>query len=198
MRRGSGPGWQLSVSDPWDLCFALYVRDALGLVDDRYPPLTPAVPVWDVPGRPEELRGAAARQWREWWARLLGLRLSGPVDSGLGGPDFAETSGAELREAQQTHFRPARRWRREHPWSRRREPGTVPHDAALLETHLVSEIEQALGRRVEPFSFAVEVIPTAGRRYWDLSPTHLIVSEELHGDTDSYRDVLRPRLTRLA
>ncbi|GAA1621782.1 hypothetical protein GCM10009790_00830 [Georgenia ruanii] len=63
---------------------------------------------------------------------------------------------------------------------------------------LVRDIEQSLGRKAAPFDYAIESIPTQGKRYWDLSPTTLLVSEALLAAAADLRDVLRPRLSALA
>jgi hypothetical protein len=87
-------------------------------------------------------------------------------------------------------------WRRENPSPSRATLARIP--PPLLVTHLVQDIERTLGRKAAPFVYTVESVPTRGSRYWDLSPTALLVSEVLLADADEFRDVLRPRLTALA
>ncbi|WP_127130349.1 hypothetical protein [Georgenia sp. SYP-B2076] len=193
MRYGPGPSWMVSLGEPHDLFFALYVRDALTIVDgDDFPPLAPVVPLWKPAGWSGAQRAALADQWHGWWAALIANR----PETRPGGPDFGSTRGTELRDVQRELFHPARRWRAEHPSPPRRTNANVP--PPLLVTRLVQDIERALGRRAAPFRYVVESIPTAGRRYWDLSPAGLLVSEDLLADADGLRDVLRPRLTALA
>lgn len=68
----------------------------------------------------------------------------------------------------------------------------------MLVTDLVKDIERTLGRRAAPFEYRIESVPIRGRRYWDLSPTAIVVSEALLADAADFRDLLRPRLTALA
>ena len=194
MRFGPGPSWQLSISDPFDLFFALYVRDATGIVAaDDVPSLTPPVP-----GRAttssERQRAALTEQWTAWWTTLLADQADERGRGGVDEPDFSSTVDApELRTAQQTVFRPACAWRSANRFNERHSDVT----AALMPTHLVAELEREAGRTAPPFSYSVDVIPADGAWLLDLSPTRLLLSENLYADTGSFREVLRPRLTAL-
>lgn len=207
MHLRGGPSWRLSINDPADLAFALYVRDACGLVTrGDIPRLTPGVPVTT----PAALHARGLRtQWEAWWSAMLADRLrartwySTFVSWRLGvlpdeAVDTAMPGGAELLQAREAHLRPAMRWRSAHRFHRRRDPDLVRKEDRLLETYLVRAIEESIGRRSRPFEYVVEIIPVAGRRFWDVTATRLLASEELLADPGSYRDVLRPRLTALA
>jgi hypothetical protein len=67
----------------------------------------------------------------------------------------------------------------------------------MMPTHLVAELAREAGRPAPPFAYSVDVVPVDGRWFLDLSPTRLLLSENLHADTESFRDVLRPRLLAL-
>lgn len=210
MRLGPGPSWLLHLSDPDDLVFALYVRDACRLTaaGDDVPHLTPDVALTLT----SSVTDAAVlpAQWEAWWSALLSNRARGQswygtfVSEQLGGqsdsrdPTGLLPIGAELRQAQEALLRPARNWRAEHRFERRRAPRLVPHEVSLLETYLVKDIESDIGRKARPFEYHVEALPVRGRWFRDLSSSALLISEELLADTDAYRDVLRPRLTALA
>ena len=211
MSLAPGSSWSLSEDDPADLTFALYVRDACGLraAGDDVPPLTPEVPTtMALPGRHTAtlLRG----QWDSWWTALLTDRSTAQrwywafLGEQLGEPTGGDASGgllpigAELSRAQQEMVLPARRWRSAHPVGRRRAPGPVPRDDSLMVTCLVDDIESEIGHRARAFDYRVEVVPVQGRWFQDLSANALLVSQELLTNSDTYRDLLRSRLTALA
>lgn len=196
MRFGSGPSWQVREGDPDDLFFALYIRDALGIVAaDDFPPIAPPVATWVPDDEFSISLNAVTGSWRAWWTTLISGRAA-PGGALLDAPDFESTDDAQLREAQRALLRRALEWRREHPSPSRATLGRAP--SPMLITHLVQDIERTLGRKAAPFVYTIETVPTRGRRYWDLSPTALLVSEVLLADDDAFRDVLRPRLTALA
>lgn len=194
MRFGSGPSWQVSISDPFHLFFALYVRDTTGIVGAaQVPSLAPPVLGWST-AYSERQRAALTEQWTRWWTALLADRTDDVGNRGVDEPDFSSTVGApELREAQQTVFRPAYAWRSANRFNARHSDVT----AALMPTHLVAEIERETGRAAPPFAYSVEVIPADGAWFRDLSPTRLLLSESLYSDTAAFRQALRPRLTAL-
>ncbi len=196
----------MSLSDPDDLVLALYVRDACGLAArPDVPRLAPPVPS----SRAAADSANLGEQWSAWWSALLENRPQGRawygafVTEQLGSQpppsDHADLLpiGPDLMEALVSLLRPAMRWRATNRYRPRRGP-EVPREVALLETYLVKDIERDIGRRAHPFAYRLEVVPVRGRWFVDLSPTDLLASEELVADSDSYRDVLRPRLTALA
>ena len=194
----------MSESDPFDLAFALYVRDATGLDGPHADPFVIAklvgpVPAWaaDVPAT---FRDRLAEQWERWWAELLAGRSdevlgpeggpSGSVDA----PDFIGSAGEpELQRVQRELFPEAHRWR----GLRRPTLDAADRDRLLMPTRLVAELEREIGRSARDFSFAVETLPLDGDLVRDLSPTRLLVGQRLTTDADAYAAVLRPRLVRL-
>ncbi len=194
----------MSESDPFDLAFALYIRDATGLNGPHGDELDVArlegpVPPWraDVS---VTFRERLAEQWERWWAELLARRsddVCGPEDGPSGwvdAPDFAGSAGdPELQRAQRELFPDAHRWRGF------RRPKLVPADLdrLLAPTRLVAELEREIGRPARAFSFAVETLPLDGVLVRDLSPTRLLVDQRLTNDSGAYVEVLRPRLARL-
>jgi hypothetical protein len=194
MRLGSGPSWQINTSDPFDLFFALYVRDTAGLAGaDDVPSLTPPVPAWS-PAHPDSQKAALTEQWRTCWSSLVADPRDERDRGGLDPPDFSATVAApELRAAQQAVFSVACTWRSENRFDARHSDAA----AAMMPTHLVAELEREAGRQAPPFAYSADVVPVDGRWFLDLSPTWLLLSENLHSDTESFRDVLRPRLLAL-
>jgi hypothetical protein len=192
MRLGPGPSWQISISDPFDVFFALYVRDAAGIAGaDDVPSLTPSVPGWSTDSEPQ---AALAGEWRTWWSALLGDGRDERGRGGIDGPDFSATVDAPaLRAAQQAVFGPACAWRNSNRFNENHSDAT----AALMPTYLVKELEQETGRKAPPFAYSVDVIPADGMWFWDASPTRVLLSENLCLDTEAFREVLRPRLAAL-
>jgi len=195
MHFGPGPSWQLSITDPFDLFFALYVREAVGIPG---PPDVPvlAAPVPAVPlAWTEGQRAACGDQWSRWWSSLVTDRWQGSADTGPDGPDFAATVGApELQAAQRVFFRPALAWRR----SSRLGDWSMGPRVSMVPTELVHEIEREIGRRAHPFRYWIEVLPVREALVRDLSTTRLLLSESIATDFDALRAVLRPRLEPLA
>jgi hypothetical protein len=198
MRFGPGPSWQISTSDPFDVFFALYVRDAACIAAaDDVPPLTPPVPGWSTTFTERQM-AALTEQWMTWWSALL--TDPGDTDPGDGarrgvdGPDFSSTvDAAELRDAQQMIFPDACEWMSANRWDERHSDAA----RALMPTHLVAELEREAGRQAPPFSYSVEVIPAGGAWCRDLSATRVLLSTDLFADTDAFRETLRPRLAAL-
>ncbi|MFH5821378.1 hypothetical protein [Georgenia sp. AZ-5] len=198
---GEPERWRVSFAEPVDLFFALYVRDAARLPGaPDVPPLDGHVPAWRAAWTPGQ-RATAARQWQRWWEHLLDHRPDGEGAAPVDGPGFhASVRTPELRTAQVALYPAALHWRD----ARAAEAEARGTGTALTALHglgmrpLVKEIEARLGRPAEPFRYRVEVIPTRGKRYWDLAVDRLLVSEELGADLDSLADVLRPRLAALA
>ena len=194
MRFGPGPSWQMSISDPFDLFFALYVRDTADIVGaEDIAALGPAVPRWSATHSERET-AALTEQWSTWWTALLTDRTEEAVRGRVGEPGFSSTVGApELRAAQEAVFRPACAWRNANRFDQR----NSDHTAAMMPTYLVAEIEQEARRKAPPFSYWVDVIPADSAGCWDLSPTRVLLTENLYGDTAAFRETLRPRLTAL-
>jgi hypothetical protein len=194
MRIGSGPSWQIRISDPFEIFFALYVRASAGLVGaEDVPPLTPAVHGWSTMSS-ERQTAVLTEQWMKWWTALFAAPSDGARHGGTDGPDFPLTIGApELRAAQQAVLRPACDWRSANRW----DEGHSDETAALMPTHLVAELERETGRHAPPFVYEVEVIRVDGAWCRDLSPTRVLLSENLSSDTEAFRETLRPRLTAL-
>jgi hypothetical protein len=184
----------MSISDPFDLFFALYVRDTAGILGaEDIAALCPAVPGWST-AYSERETAALTEQWSTWWTALLTDRTEEAVRGRVGELGFSWTVGApELRAAQEAVFRPACAWRNANRFDERNSDYT----AAMMPTYLVAELEREAGRKAPPFAYSVEVVPTDAIWSWDLSPTWVLLSENLYGDTAAFRETLRPRLIAL-
>ena len=195
MHFGPGPSWRITMDDPFDLLFALYVRDAVGVVGtEDVPPLAGTVARWS-PSWSTAQEAEFAAQWVTWWTALLANRPHHGATLFVGEPEFSGTVGApELREAQRALVRHAHEFRS----GNRRARLQVGPTVGMMPTDLVREIEGEIGRRAQPFAYTVEVVPTQGARYWALSRTGLLVSDALCSDPVAFREVLRPRLTALS
>ena len=202
MRTGSETSWEVTFVDPADLFFALYVRDAAGLAGaEDFPCLDGPVPRWEpAPPWTPTRRDVAGRQWRAWWAALLDHRPDDGNTPGIDGPDFRSSSATPaLHEAQVALYHQALRWQSVRE-AQARALGTGTTFTALRTmgvVPLVKELEARTGRPAGAFGYVVEVIPTRGKRYWDLGVEHLLISDQLGMDLESLADVLRPRLAAL-
>jgi hypothetical protein len=170
MRLAGTTSWQISVDSPQRLGIGLYVRAAAGLGSAHpwLPAVTPAVTAVRTDTE------AAAPQWERWWDAAVGHPNTAWA------PPFDELAGStELRSQVARHFMDAVRW------TNRRRPSY--DGGSLLETHLVAELEEAGGRRAQPFALQVTCIPCEGMTMWQLAPDHVLVTEDLLADEAAYR-----------
>jgi hypothetical protein len=191
--------WGIRLAMPQALLLGLYLRDAAGLQPPTsellpdLPRLSPAVTPLRSLG--DRLSGAdvAAGQWATWWASAF---PGGPVAlTSILPPLFPGLRGmTELRGLAELGIDDAVAWAAQ---ARAREARlTRTRPLALFETNLVAEVEQALGRRIRPFSLEVVVLPLQGIASWDVAG-HPVITEELRADRDAYLVWLRERLMGL-
>jgi hypothetical protein len=188
MHLETGLSWRIDVRDPFDLFFALYVRDSLGLVgDEPLPRLSAPVPRWEV-ARSARL-DALAVEWRAWWTSLLAERSGASSSRSLEGPIGG--LGIQLRDVQEALMAPARRWRAAHEWQGLAGASMVPID-------VVREIESSTGRQVRPFTYSLDVVPVAAPYVLDASEHRALISEAECTDSAVLAGVLRSRVAPLA
>jgi hypothetical protein len=183
-----GPSWRVDVRDPFDLFFALYVRESLGLVGvEPLPRLSAPVPRW--PGVRGARLDAVDGEWRAWWTALLAGRSGAPSTESREGP--VRGVGRELRDVQDALISPARRWRAANGWQGLAAASMVPVD-------VVRDIESAMGRHARPFAYALDVLPVAAPFLLDASEHRALLSEAECADPDVLAQVLTGRVARLA
>jgi hypothetical protein len=186
--------WSMTESQGGSLQFALYIRDALGLVDDApdaVPPLVPAVPATRRPGPSDD------RAWRAWFVRVLAaaqtdspgdplehLLAAGPTPTlGTAATELLEEAWAWCEEREAAHVAGFRR---------------QTHEERLAVTRLVDEVERSLGHRAAPFTLHLVTLPVAGR--WELRARQdlLLFSAGSRRDPARLRAVLAPVVRELA
>lgn len=203
--------WLIEIDEPQPLVLGLFVRDVAGLTSrhDWLPHCVPAIPRANGEG-PEE----AARQWDLWWDSALqldrdmeGQSPAQPAASLWTPPDFESLRPTPaLQAVVASHFFDAVAWSHE----RKREhidlmTGTadprpfrrVRDGRGLVETTLVADLEDKLGRRAQPFQLRITEIPVAGRQLLQLAPDHVLITAELLRDSDEYRRQITPVLQAL-
>lgn len=182
----SGASWMMTERLQKGLQFALYVRDALGLVDsapDAVPLLEPAVSV----RRPPAGGGDDLRAWRAWFASLLSDVGSGVPDDPLGrllisGPTPALGTAASTLEDD------ANEW-----IGQRAVEHIEREDRGRPALNLVvAEIEDEMGRAAAPFTLHLVVLPVVG--LWERRARRdlMLFSEGSRNDMARVRDALGP------
>jgi hypothetical protein len=179
--------WSISENLGRSLVLALYVRDALGLVDASpvaVPPLVPAVPL------AESVEGDV-RSWRAWLALLL---ADGATDDALG-PLLAPL---ELVPAVTALRADAEAWCAERKTEHIDRFQRQTREQRLAITRLVAEVERDLGRRAAQFTFTITTVPVAG--FWEHRARHdlLVMSDASRNDLTRLRSVLTPIVRELA
>lgn len=162
---------------------ALYLRDALGVVD------VSGMPRLLGTGLPE-VESADVRTswaWMRWWIPIA-------EDDR---PRFALLSDVddEVGHAIGRHLDSARTWARVvHQAYDERSIGR--RDLTLGD--VVREREGELGRRARPFRLRIEVLPLAESGLWWIGENTIAVDEALHDEPILYADALRPVVEQLA
>jgi hypothetical protein len=199
MWTADGSGWQVMESDGRTLVVPLYVRDACGLTGPDVPPLSPVVPVRDVPGavNPSD----SGRVWTAWWESALAVHRAG--DPG----ELARGSGPDTRPAVDqpqmcasfgVPFAEVTRWisdRGRETISRRRQ---APREKRLAVNRAVEDVEAGLRRPLGPLRLRIGVLPVAGTWSWRPAPEVLLVATDVREDAGAYRSLVRSVLTELA
>ena len=197
MRHAGPTSWEISVDEPENLAFGLFIRDIAGLSSAHtwLPAATPAV--HSAVGGSK----AAARQWDRWWDQAIGVHSkrsswSEASASWWAPPNFTELDAApDLQALVRLHLAAARQWCED----RQREHMRLMIDPGrgLNETTVVAELEHACGQRARPFSLRVTEIPVVGSELWQLEADHVVVTVGLLRDPDEYRRRLTPVLQPL-
>lgn len=167
-----------------DVLVALYLRDALGIVDPTGLPRMLGTGLPEI-GAPDP---GFAFGWMRWWIPLIE-----PDAPGWGLPDGDDPFSLAVRR----HLDSARAWaavaHEQHNGSeidRMQRPDTV-----LPE--LVAEQESALGRASRPFRLRIEVLPLAASGIWWIGDDTIAVDETTRHEPILYRDALAPVVAQL-
>jgi hypothetical protein len=177
--------WQVDENASRDVLVALYLRDALGVVDPSGLPRMLGTGLPEPAGTPDP---GLAFGWMRWWIPLIE-----PDATGWGLPDGDDPFSIAVRP----HLDSARAW------------ATVAHeqyngsaiarmqgpDTALHE--VVAEREAALGRASRPWRLRIEVLPLAASGIWWIGDDVIAVDETTRNEPILYRDALAPIVAQL-
>lgn len=180
-----GTVWGVREDASRPVLVALYLRDALGIVDPSGLPrmlgtglATPTAPV----------DARLAFGWMRWWIPLIE-----PDAHDWGLPDDDEPFSRAIRR----HLDDARAWaavaHEQYNGSaiaRMQEPDTVLPD-------LVVEREAALGRPSRPWRLRIEVLPLAASGIWWIGDDTIAVDDATRDEPILYRDALAPLVAQL-
>lgn len=185
--------WRAVESASREVLVALYVRDALGIVDPSGLPrllgtglVAPAGPP-DAGAGPDPALGWA---WTRWWSSI--------VDPGSQMPEPPDEVLDRWKAAMRHHLDSARNY------------AAIAHDdhgirsaermlaggGDLTLTHLVAEREAETSRTAD-FDLRIEVLPLAEQGIWWIADSAIAVDEGLRFDELLYARALRPIVERL-
>ncbi len=171
-----------------DILVALYVRDALGIVDPSGLPRMLGTGLLEA----EPAGPALTFGWLRWWIPLIE-----PDATGWGLPDDDPTATA-FSSAVRRHLDSARAWaavaHEQHNGSALAR--LVRGDDVVL-AELVREQEAALGRSSRPFRLRIEVLPLAASGIWWIGDDAIAVDETTRDEPILYRDALEPVVVTL-
>lgn len=181
--------WELREDASREVLVALYLRDALGIVDPSGLPRMLGTGLAEV-GPPDP---AIVFGWMRWWIPLIE-----PDAAGWGLPEGDDPNSATFTSAVRRHLDSARAW------------ATVAHEqhngSAIARMQrppeftiqeLVHEQEVALGRASRPFRLRVEVLPLAASGIWWIGDDAIAVDETTRDEPILYRDALAPIVAAL-
>ncbi|HWM35049.1 MAG TPA: hypothetical protein VNR36_12520 [Pseudolysinimonas sp.] len=187
MHRLGGSPWRATEGASREVLVALYVRDALGIVDPSGLPRLLGTGLTPPRAAPDAVVGWA---WTRWWASIVepGIEMPGPPEEAL---DL-------WRSALRRHLDSARTYAaiaHDDHGIRSAERSMAGLDDLTL-TELVAEREAERGSAAD-FDLRIEVLPLTARGIWWIAESAIAVDEELREDLGSYRAALRPIVERL-
>jgi hypothetical protein len=187
MRSSGGSPWRATEGASREVLVALYVRDALGILDPSGLPRLLGTGLHEGDAAPDPTVGWA---WTRWWASI--------VEPGSTVPDPPDELLDPWRVAMRRHLDSARTY------------AAIAHDdhgirtaermmagnGDLTLTELVAAREAETGRAAD-FDLRIEVLPLESRGIWWIGETAVAVAEQLREDVPAYRQALRPIVARL-
>jgi len=184
-----GPSWKVSFGDAQVLDIALYIRDVAALAPvntTQIPRLVPRVEVTDAVTD----GSIAADQWGAWWDTAVSVGPAALLD--LQPPNFEGFGNApELQSLLRRHFDSALRWANERARVRDDEHGPPIG-------RIVRVVEASIGRAAQPFMLRLTRLSVEGKQAWRVADDHVLITDELVSDADSFADTLRPIIESIA
>ena len=184
-----GSPWRAREDASRDVLVALYLRDALGIIDPSGLPRLLGTGLPAVPPPSDDMVGWA---WTRWWVGVV------EPDSQMA--PLPEDAATRWEPALRRHLDDARTFAgvAHDDYSIRLMERIMTDGADLTLTELVAERELELGRQAEPFDLRIEVLPLTAAGIWWIADSAIAVDERLREDLPSYREALRPIVERLA
>ena len=186
MHSPGGSPWRASEDASRDVLVALYLRDALGIVDPSGLPRLlgtglPAVPP------PDDVVGWA---WTRWWVSVI------EPDQNM--PELPDDIAERWQPALRRHLDDARTFAgvAHDEYSIHTMERMMADGGDLTITELVAEREAEIGRVAE-FGLRIEILPLTTAGIWWIAESAIAVDEQLRDDLPSYRAALRPIIERL-
>lgn len=177
--------WSATQSSWVPILVALYVRDALGVVDPG------GLPRLDGTGLPVTAAPdpAIVWAWTRWW--ISTVEADRPGFSML--PDLGEVAADRIGR----HLDSARTWAQvAHRAYLEREAGGRWRDLTIQA--VVREREAELGRRARPFRLRIQVLPLVEPGLWWIADDAIAVDVSVRDEPVLYADALRPVIEQLA
>ncbi len=178
--------WETREDSSREVLVALYLRDALGIVDPSGLPRLLGTGLGDVPEADPRLSFG----WLRWWIPLIE-----PDARGWELPDGDDAFSAAVRR----HLDDARAW------------ATVAHEqyngaaigrmqrpsGDLVLPELVAERAATLGRPPHPFRLRIEVLPLSESGAWWIGDGAIAVDDTTRDEPILYRDALAPIVAQI-
>ena len=181
--------WEAREDASREVLVALYLRDALGIVDPS------GLPRMFGTGLPETepAEPAMAFGWMRWWIPLIE-----PDARGWGLPADGDAGSDAFAAAVRRHLDSARAWATvAHEQHNGSVIGRMQRGGDLVIQELVREQEVALGRASRPFSLRIEVLPLVASGIWWIGDDAIAVDETTRNEPILYRDALAPVIAAL-
>lgn len=190
----------MNIDEPYVLLFALYLRDAMGLGSQGFPPippLSPAIPLL-IASIPEKEK--IALQWSDWWQKLLSEYFRNPKEldrnKGYFSPEFAALEPIpELRHCAQLCFREAANWINARRHEQILELQLNKHPSVAQD--VVREIIDESSGKENVFHLCIITLPIQGKHAWMIAKDQAIVGRELMRDPVACRVWLSPVIAAL-
>jgi hypothetical protein len=187
MHSPGGSPWRAEEDASREVLTALYLRDALGIVD---PSGLPRLLGTGLPAAAAPVDEMTAWAWTRWWVSII------EPDARM--MPLPESATPAWERAVRRHLDDARTWAdvasQEHGIQLAERMMAGEGDLILTET--VREVEEATGR-VAAFDLRIEVLPLTTAGIWWIAESAIAVDELLRYDRDAYRVAIRPIVERL-